>query len=59
MSKAALLIAESLSIECADVWEKERDYELGESGFYGQVETEGAWTVGYQPPKIIHAPTMD
>ncbi|HIK95137.1 MAG TPA: hypothetical protein EYG03_24610 [Planctomycetes bacterium] len=48
-----------LYIDRANRLKKNRDYELGESEFYGQVETDGAWKVGYQPPKIIHAPAKD
>ncbi len=34
-----------------------RDYELGGSDLFGQVEFDGPWPAGYQPPKIIKAPT--
>jgi len=34
----------------------DRDYELGEAEFYGQVEADGEWKPGYQPPKIVRAP---
>lgn len=36
-----------------------RDYELGESEFLGQVEFTGPWKAGYQPPKIIQAPAQN
>ena len=35
---------------------KNRDYELGGSDFIGQVEFDGPWPAGYQPPMIIKAP---
>jgi hypothetical protein len=35
---------------------EDRDYELGEMEFLGEVVTQGPWKTGYQPPKIIHAP---
>ena len=35
---------------------KDRDYELGEKEFIGQVEINGDWPVGYCPPMIVHAP---
>jgi hypothetical protein len=34
----------------------DRDYELGESELIGQVEIDGDWPIGYQPPKIVQAP---
>jgi len=34
----------------------DRDYELSNADFYGQVEINGPWPRGYQPPKIIDAP---
>ena len=46
-------------IDRRDKTKKNRDYELGESEFYGQVEIHGNWKVGYQPPKIVHAPARD
>lgn len=33
-----------------------RDYEMGEAELVGQVEFDGPWPAGYQPPKIIQAP---
>lgn len=36
---------------------KSRDYELGPSDLVGQVEFDGPWPAGYQPPKIIQAPS--
>ncbi len=38
---------------------KNRDYQLGDREFFGQVEIRGEWKPGYQPPKIIHAPVHD
>jgi hypothetical protein len=35
---------------------KNRDYELGPADLIGQVEFDGPWPAGYQPPKIIQAP---
>ncbi|MCA9147462.1 MAG: hypothetical protein KDB05_32010, partial [Planctomycetales bacterium] len=46
-------------IDREDKTKQDRDYELGESDFYGQVEFHGEWKVGYQPPKIVHAPARD
>ncbi|MDG1893685.1 MAG: hypothetical protein P8J37_02135 [Fuerstiella sp.] len=46
-------------IDREDRLKKEQDYELGEAEFYGQVETDGEWKLGYQPPQIIHAPAKD
>lgn len=43
-------------IDQDDRTKKNRDYELGDAEFYGQVETDGPWKPGYQPPKVIHAP---
>jgi hypothetical protein len=36
-----------------------RDYTLGPSDLIGQVEFDGDWPAGYQPPKIIKAPVVD
>jgi hypothetical protein len=36
---------------------KNRDYELGGNDLIGEVEFDGPWPAGYQPPKIIKAPT--
>ncbi len=36
--------------------QNDRDLELGEDDLWGEVEFDGEWPVGYQPPKIIHAP---
>jgi hypothetical protein len=33
-----------------------RDYEMSGGDFIGEVEFDGAWPAGYQPPKIIQAP---
>jgi hypothetical protein len=46
-------------IDRDDKTKTNRDYELGEAEFYGQVETDGAWDIGYQPPKIVKAPNRD
>ncbi|MBC8355781.1 MAG: hypothetical protein H8E66_27715 [Planctomycetes bacterium] len=46
-------------IDREDKTKKDRDYELGESEFYGQVEFRGEWKTGYQPPRIVHAPSRD
>ncbi len=35
---------------------KDRDYQLGKRDFYGQVEIQGEWKPGYQPPKVIQFP---
>ena len=35
---------------------KNRDDELRDEDLVGQVEFEGDWPAGYQPPKIIRAP---
>lgn len=35
---------------------RDRDLELGDGDLLGQVEFDGDWPAGYQPPKIIHAP---
>lgn len=40
-----------------DRMKRDRDYELGEADQYGEVEFGGDWPPGYQPPKIVHAPT--
>ncbi|PHS18366.1 MAG: hypothetical protein COA78_02555 [Blastopirellula sp.] len=46
-------------IDQEDKVKADRDYVLGPKEFYGQVEIKGPWKVGYQPPKIIHAPVKD
>lgn len=38
---------------------KDPDYELGEREFVGQVEINGDWPPGYQPPKTIAFPRVD
>jgi hypothetical protein len=43
-------------IDQQDKTKTDRDYELGDEEFYGQVEIDGPWAPGYQPPKIIQAP---
>ena len=43
-------------IDQQDRTKTDRDYELGEAELYGEVEFDGPWAEGYQPPKIIHAP---
>ena len=35
---------------------KNRDYEMGAGEFIGEVEFDGPWPPGYQPPKILKAP---
>jgi hypothetical protein len=40
-----------------DNFAKNRDYELGPNDLIGQVEFDGPWAAGYQPPKIIQAPS--
>jgi hypothetical protein len=37
---------------------KNRDYELGASDLLGEVEFDGPWAPGYQPPQIIKAPIL-
>jgi mono/diheme cytochrome c family protein len=37
---------------------KNRDYEMGAGDLVGQVEFDGPWAPGYQPPKIIKAPLV-
>ena len=46
-------------IDRDDRTKKNRDYQLGKREFYGQVEIQGEWKPGYQPPKIIQAPVRD
>ncbi len=46
-------------IDREDKTKKNRDYELGQSEFYGQVEMEGPWKPGFKPPKTVHAPAQD
>lgn len=43
-------------IDRDDKTKKDRDYELGDADFFGQVEFDGQWQPGYQPPKTIQAP---
>jgi hypothetical protein len=45
-------------IDRAGIAPTNRDYELGASDFLGEVEFDGPWPPGYQPPKIIKAPTV-
>ena len=33
-----------------------RDYEMGTGELVGEVDFDGPWAAGYQPPKIIKAP---
>lgn len=40
-----------------DKMKQDRDYEFGEAELYGELEFGGDWRPGYQPPKIVHAPT--
>jgi hypothetical protein len=35
----------------------DRDYELGAGELYAKIEIDGAWAPGYQPPKIVAAPS--
>jgi hypothetical protein len=35
-----------------------RDYEMNASDFVGEVEFDGPWAAGYQPPKIIKSPSL-
>ncbi|MEQ8786592.1 MAG: hypothetical protein RIC55_09850 [Pirellulaceae bacterium] len=46
-------------IDRDDKTKQDRDYQLGEDELYAQVEFDGEWKPGYQPPKIIHAPAND
>jgi len=43
-------------VDKADRTIKQRDSELSETEFIGQVEIDGDWPPGYLPPKIIQAP---
>ena len=45
-----------IHIDQQDKTKQNRDYELGDTEIFGQVEIHGQWHPGYQPPKIIHAP---
>jgi len=36
--------------------DKNRDYEMGAGDFVGEVEFDGPWPAGYQPPKILKWP---
>ncbi len=36
--------------------ESDRDYVLGEAEFFGEMEHDGDWPPGYQPPLIVSAP---
>jgi len=38
---------------------KNRKYELSDADFVAQIEIDGAWPPGYQPPKIIRAKLSD
>jgi hypothetical protein len=46
-------------IDKEDKTKKNRDYELSNADFWGQVEIHGEWKPGYLPPKIIEAPQAD
>jgi len=46
-------------IDQDDRTKQDRDYELGEREFFGQVEIHGQWKPGHQPPKIVRAPAID
>jgi hypothetical protein len=37
----------------------DRDYTLGEAEYVGEIEHEGDWLPGYQPPLILTAPAID
>lgn len=43
-------------IDRQDKSKNDRNYELGSAEFFGQVESDGDWAPGYQPPKIVQAP---
>ncbi len=43
-------------IDRRDKAKHDRDYQMGPEDFYGEVEIDGRWPAGYQPPKIIEAP---
>jgi hypothetical protein len=43
-------------IDVNDKTKQDRDYQLGAAEFYGEVETDGDWAPGYQPPKMARAP---
>lgn len=43
-------------VDRRDETKADRDYELTDAEFFGQVEFAGRWPPGYQPPKIIRAP---
>jgi len=45
-----------LYVDRAGIAAKNRDYELGTSDSLGEVEFDGPWSPGYQPPKVIKAP---
>jgi len=34
----------------------DRDYELGEADYIGEVETNGEWAMGFKTPTVVHAP---
>jgi hypothetical protein len=46
-------------IDRDDKTKEDRDYQLGQREFYGQVVTRGEWKPGYQPPMIVRAPAKD
>lgn len=37
----------------------DRDYELGEAEFFGEIEHDGDWPPGYQPPLILDASAVE
>lgn len=43
-------------VDRQDKTKGDRDYDLGDADLYGQVEIDGSWPPGYQPPKIVQAP---
>jgi hypothetical protein len=46
-----------LYVDLNDHSANNRDYEMNASDLVGQAEFDGPWPPGYQPPKIIKAPT--
>ena len=43
-------------IDREDKTRHDRDYELAEAEFFGQVSIRGPWKAGYKEPMIVHAP---
>ena len=46
-------------IDRADRTKADRDYAISEREFFAELETDGDWPPGYQPPKIIETPVRD